>query len=384
MLELASPSGRAALVRDPDEIWRILVVDARQFRQGKWKRRAARYLGATLNTLDGDEHRERRLLLQPVLDRPRVASWAEAIAERALETQATWTDGDRIGLRATLDPLSLAMAGDVLLGTDLGPRARELASALATVMSNVPRLTPPLPGTPQARALAHVHDRLREILAAWHETESDGCDLPAILLRSGLSEHIVLGELTAFLLAAVDEPPSGLAAAWYLLAGQREAEERFHAELDAVVGARPYSPLDEPRLPYVDAVLSEALRLYPPARHVDRCPLDDALISDTRVHAGANVLVSPLVTHREPTLFDRAGEFLPERWLGDRPRPERGAYLPFGAGPHTCIGEPLARLIMTTTLATVGSRWRLRVNERAEPPIPGRPDLEVTLERRRP
>jgi cytochrome P450 len=382
VLDLASPSGRAALVRDPDEAWRILVTDADRFRQGKWKRRAARFLGATLNTLDGEEHRARRLLLQPVLDRKRVAPQADGSAARAFDAQTRWQDGDNVVLRETLDSLALVIAGDVLLGTDLEPQAGELVEALSTIMSSIPRLTPPLPFTPQGRALAKVHAALRVILRSASGRPTDGTDLIAILSRSDLPEHIVLGELTAVLLAAVDEPASGLAAAWYLLACHPDAEERFHAELDSAVGDGLYSPSETPNLPYLEAVLSESLRLYPPARHVDRCPVADATICDKRVRAGTNLLVSPLVMHHESALFASPAEFLPERWLDDRPRPMRGAYLPFGAGPHTCIGEPLARLIMTTTLATIGSRWRLRVDDNVPTPTPGLSDLEVVLERR--
>lgn len=95
------------------------------------------------------------------------------------------------------------------------------------------------------------------------------------------------------------------------------------------------------------------------------------------------MLVSPLVTHREPGLYESPSAFLPERWLdgtsGERPR---GAYVPFGAGAHACIGEPLARTIMTAALAGIARHWRLRVDPDAPAPGPRAPRLVVTLERR--
>lgn len=340
-------------------------------------------VGPTLNTLDGAEHRERRSLVQPALDRRRVAGRSAALAARADAAQARWRDGARIRLRGALDPLSLAMAGDVLLGVDLEPRAVELAHSLTTVMAGVPRLTPPLPGTTHGRALSDVRTRLRELLADRRHDPSEP-DLPGLLLRAGLHEEIVMGELTAFLLAAVDEPPSGLAAAWYLLGRHPEAEARFHAELDEVVGEGAYEPGHEPRLRYLDAVIGEALRLLPPARYVDRCPAADTLVAGSSVRAGTNLLLSPVVTHHDARLFDDPERFAPERWLErlGTPRTAREGYFPFGAGPHTCIGEPLARLIMTTTLATIGKRWRILVDADAQPPVPGHADLVVTLERR--
>jgi cytochrome P450 len=352
-LQLAAGPSRFRLVRDPQAVWRVLVTDADSFKPGKWKRRARRFVGDTLNTLHGEEHRRRRLLLQPSLDRRRIARFAPSIAARVEETQRGWRDGSRLRLRDELDRLALAVAGEVLLSAELD---RELAPSLAVVMARVPRLMPPVPGTRAARALARVEDTVDELLAVGG---SDG-DLLSALLRSGLPERTVRGEVIAFLLAAVDEPPSALEAAWYLLGRSRRARERLEAELD--VGTRDY----------LDAVLRETLRVFPPARHIDRCPVGNGR---------ANVVVSPLVTHHDPRLYERPSEFVPERWLRREERP-RGAYLPFGAGAHACIGEPLARAIMTEALAGIARRWRLHVDLDAAAPGPRAPRLEVTLERR--
>jgi cytochrome P450 len=349
-LHVAAGPSRFVVVRDPGAIWRVLVTDADAFRPGKWKRRARRFVGDTLNTLDGEEHRRRRLLLQPSLDRRRIARFTPSIAARVEAAHRGWRDGARLRLRDELDRLSLGVAGEVLLSAELDPG---LASSLVEVMAGVPRFTPPVPGTRAARALARVERAVGTL------TGSEG-DLLTALRGSGLPERTVRGEVVAFLLAAVDEPPSALEAAWYLLGRDPAARERLEAELDAG------------KLDYLDAVLRETLRLFPPARHIDRCPVGNGR---------TNVVVSPLVTHHDPRLYERAGEFVPERWLRRKERP-RGAYLPFGAGAHACIGEPLARAIMTETLAGIARRWRLRVDPDAVAPGPRAPRLEVTLERR--
>jgi cytochrome P450 len=378
----AGPS-RYALIRAPDVIWRVLVAEAGSFRQGKWKRRARRFLGETLNTLDGEEHRRRRAMLDPSLGRRRIATFGPAIVARAERAHSQWEHGERLRLRDELDPLVLTMAGDVLLGTDLEPDSVELARSLSAVMRGVPRLPPPILGTRQARALARVDRAISVVLEQRRRSPGAKDDLVGSLTRSELPEQTVRGELIAFLLAAVDEPPSALEAAWYLLGRNPKAEECLHAELDDVLGDRAPTFEDEARLSYLNAVLRETLRLFPPARHIDRCPVDDVILGDVPVRAGTNVIVSPLVTHHEPDLYDRPSEFAPERWLrradGDR---ARGAYLPFGAGVHACIGAPLARTIITLTVASISRRWRLRVDDDAPAPVPGGPRLLVTLEER--
>jgi cytochrome P450 len=380
-LELTAGLTPFAVVRDPDEIWRVLVTNSGSFRQGRWKTRARRFLGDNLNTLDGEAHRRRRLLMQPCLDRRRIAGFGPAIVTRAERLQAGWRDGDFVQLRDELDRLSLAVAGEVLLSTELGPEAPELARDLSVLMTRMPRLSPPAFPTRQSRALARIDTSIRALIDERRGSPGNDGDLLGVLLASGLPDQQVVGELIAFLLAAVDEPPSGLEAAWYLLARDRAAEERFHAELDAVLGDSAVSLEDEPRLPYLNAVLSETLRILPPTRYVDRCPVHETEIGGVRVPAGANVLIGPIVTHHEPRLYDRPEAFVPERWLDSSLAKRRGAYLPFGAGPHTCIGEPLARAIMTLTLATIGRRWRIRVSADAGPPVPGN-RLAATVERR--
>jgi cytochrome P450 len=371
------------LVRDPELIWRVLVTDGALFRQGKWKRRARRFVGDTLNTLEGDAHRRRRRMLQPSLARSRIAAFSPSIIARAEGLQAGWEDGARLRIRDAIDPLSLAVAGEVLLSTELAPVAAELTRELSTVMSTVPRLTPPLVGTRQGRALARVE---RAVGAIVSERLSAGGgpddDLLAALLASGLPEETVRGELIAFLLAAVDEPPSALEAAWYLLGRNAGAEERFHAELDEVLGEASPSAVNEASLPYLDAVVRETLRLFPPARHIDRCPVADVRIGDSSFSRAHNVILSPLVTHRDPELYKHPSAFAPERWLAPDRRPPQGAYLPFGAGAHACIGQPLARAIVILVLATIGRGWRMRVDADAPSPTPRGKRLEVRLERR--
>jgi cyclooctat-9-en-7-ol 5-monooxygenase len=356
-LPLAAGPSRFVLVRDPQAVWRILVTDADSFRPGKWKRRARRFVGDTLNTLDGEEHRRRRVLLQPSLDRRRIARFAPAIAAQVEGAQRGWREGARLRFRDELDRLSLPVAAEVLLSAELD---RELATSLGVVMAGVPRFTPPLPGTRAARALARVESAVAALVAERRGSRGSEDDLLSALLRSGLPEETVRGEVIAFLLAAVDEPPSALEAAWYLLGRHPDVRERLEAELD------------EGKREYVDAVLRETLRLFPPARYIDRCPVGNGR---------TNVVVSPLVTHRDPRLYERPSEFVPERWLVMDERP-RGAYLPFGAGRHACIGEPLARAIMTETMTGVARRWRLHVDPDAPAPGPRAARLEVTLERR--
>jgi cyclooctat-9-en-7-ol 5-monooxygenase len=371
---------RFVVVRDPLDVWRVLVTEADAFAPGKWKRRVRRTLGPTLNTLHGEEHRRRRTVLQPAFDRRRIAGFAASMAARVERALSAWRDGDRIVVRDTLEPLSLTIAGDVLVSADLEAVAPELATALMDVMTNLPRLVSTARRPRAGRSLAYAQETIRTLVAARRASRGDGADLLDRLLADGLADEAVANELLAVLLAAVDEPPSALEAAFYLLGRDPSAEARLHAELAASGSSVTLERLEG--LPYLEAVVRETLRLLPPARHIDRCPVRDLHLAGAIVPRGANVVVSPLVVQREGGPYEHAGEFDPDRWLDTGHRPPRGAYIPFGAGPHACIGEPLARSIILLTLAAVCARWRLLVERDAPEPTPRAPRLAVTLSRR--
>jgi cytochrome P450 len=364
LLRFAAGTSPYALARDPEDVWRVLVTDGDLYAPGKWKRRARRFLGPTLNTLAGDDHRARRRLLAPSFTRSRVATFVPAASTRVDALCGAWRAGHTFDVRAQLDPLSLAIAADVLLSADLGDEARELAGALRTVMAGVPRLTPPIAGNAPQRALARVDETVARLVAERRAVPVPG-DLLGRLIDADAGDDAIRGDVIACLLAAVDEPPSALEAAWWLLAHHDAARAALCGELDDRLQGRAPGSEDLPHLPVLRATLLEAMRLFPPARHIDRCPMHDVQIGAAKVRAGTNVIVSPLVTHHDDRLYASVEAFDPRRWIGTaRGGVSRGGYLPFGAGVHTCIGESLAMMIMQVTLAGVAQRWHLR-------PLPG-------------
>jgi cytochrome P450 len=117
---------------------------------------------------------------------------------------------------------------------------------------------------------------------------------------------------------------------------------------------------DLPRLRYVRAVLSESIRLRPPAWAIGRRAVREHLAGEFALPPGSVVVVSPWLLHHDPRWWSHPDEFRPERWLEPHDRP-RFAFAPFGGGPRVCIGEAFAWMEGTLLLATIASRWRLRL-----------------------
>jgi len=156
-----------------------------------------------------------------------------------------------------------------------------------------------------------------------------------------------------------------------------------------VLGGRTPTVADLPRLPVVEQVITESMRLYPPAWIIGRRAIGEYRVNGYTLPPRTIVLLSPYVTQRDARFFDQADCFRPERWT---PEFRQGlvpfAYFPFGGGTRRCIGEAFAWMELALVTASIAQRWRLRL-------VPGHPvvpqpvvtlrmkhGLRMTVERR--
>ena len=127
---------------------------------------------------------------------------------------------------------------------------------------------------------------------------------------------------------------------------------------------------DLPRLPYANAIVSEALRLYPPAAVLEREVIAAFDVGGYPVARGTEILVSPWVMHRDPRFFPDPFKFDPERWTAEaREARPKFSYFPFGGGPRVCIGEQYAWMEGALLISTIAQHWRMRLapGQRVEP-----------------
>ena len=199
---------------------------------------------------------------------------------------------------------------------------------------------------------------LLSLLLLAQDAEGDGTGMTDLQLRD---------EAMTLLLAGHETTANALTWTWYLVSQHPAVERELHEELDRTLGGRAPSADDLPDLPYTRRVLSEAMRLYPPAWVVGRRAVIDCEVGTHTVPSGALVFVSQWVTHRDPRFFVDPERFDPERWTQEAAsaRP-KFSYYPFGAGPRVCIGEQFAWMEGVLVLATLARHWRLRL-------VPGHP-----------
>ncbi|MGH2637104.1 MAG: cytochrome P450, partial [Actinomycetota bacterium] len=297
-----------------------------------------------------------------------------------------WTEGKELDVHAEMAALTLAVVGETLFGTDVDrERSRTVTRALTESLSMFDRVYSPvfrllvrLP-TPTMRRYHRIerdlHGVIGELIAERRASGASGDDVLSLLLRArsdgaGMSDAQVRDEALTLFLAGHETTANALAWTWWLLARHPEAEARLHGELDQVLDGRSPTVADLDRLRYAESVLSESIRLRPPAWAIGRRAIRDVHIGDVAIPAGSVVVVSPWLLHHDERWWPEPATFRPERWTPEAKagRP-RSVYVPFGAGPRMCVGEPFAWMEGVLLLATIAQRRRLELvpGQRVEP-----------------
>ncbi len=368
----------ALLLNNPDYIEQVLVVHNRDFTKSRGLRANRLLLGNGLLTNDGESWLRQRRLMQPAFHRDRITAYGDIMASYGQRTLARWRDGEVVDIHQEMMRLALEIVGEALFGTDVGADAREVSEALqslvglfkdrTTLIAMLPSWLP-TPDNRQMRAAVARLDRVvYRIIERRRSSGEERDDLLSILLRaryedgSVMSDQRLRDEVMTLFLAGHETTAIALSWTLYLLAQYPEVEARLVAELEEVLGGRVPLAADQPKLKYTEAVVSEGMRLFPPAWVITRQAARDVEIGPVVVRRGTVVFVSQWVMHRDGRFFDEPERFDPERWLDDRSQETpKFAYFPFGGGPRHCIGYSFATMEATLVLAAVVQRFHLEL-----------------------
>jgi cytochrome P450 len=177
-----------------------------------------------------------------------------------------------------------------------------------------------------------------------------------------LDETALRNEAAVIFMAGHETTANSLAWTWYLLSQAPEVEERLHTELAEVLGGRPPTLDDVPKLIYTRAVFEETVRLYPPVPLLARQALRDETIRGRPVPEGSLVMVVPWLLHRHRKFWGKPDHYIPQRFLPENSQFRvRHAYLPFSVGPRICAGAAFGLTEAILCIATLAQRARLRL-----------------------
>ena len=358
--------------------------------------------GDNLFSLPNSDWVPRRRALQPVFTKNNVGGFGRHMTHAAQTFADHWREVGDVDLNGQCRRLAMRSLGRSILGVDVNDFGDEIAqnmhvaSAYATDRALRPLRAPrwlPTPARRRARAaVATMRQVTMDILRACRADPTRDAPLVHALIAATdpdtgrpLSDDDICNELLIFMLSGHDTTATMLTYALWQLGHHPDIQNRVAAEVSEI-GDRELTPDDVPRLHYTAQVLNESLRLCPPAAGVGRLALSDIEVDGYRVEAGSIVAIAITALHRDPALWQRPLVFDPDRFSPQNSaNRDRWQFIPFAAGPRSCIGEHFAMLVTTLALATIVRSIRIRSTDNdfplespcttvAKGPIPARVD----------
>jgi cytochrome P450 len=367
-------------VNNPPWIKDVLVTNNQAFIKGRGLERAKRLLGQGLLTSEGATHLRQRRLMQPAFHRERVAGYGATMVDYAMRTRDAWRDGATLDVDQEMMRLTLSIAGKTLFDLDVESQAADVGRALTAVIESFwTMMLPfidvlermPIPQLRRAKlARAKLDDIIYRMIADRRANGLDRGDLLSMLLMArdeedeqrGMTDEQVRDEAMTIFLAGHETTANALTWTWYLLSQAPDVERRLHEEVDRVLGGRRPTVADIPSLGFVERVVTESMRLYPPAWIIGRRAVRDYTIAEFTAPARSIFVLCPYVTQRDPRFYHEPDRFDPDRWTPEfRATLPKFAYFPFGGGPRQCIGESFAWMELVLVVASVAQRWSLRL-----------------------
>lgn len=363
-----------AMFIGPDANQYVLATHAASFWQGA-SVRLGPVLGKGLLTSNGPLHAQQRRLVQPAFHRGRIEGYQEVMACETARMRETWRAGEEIDFSAAMHDLTLTIVGRTLFDLDLANQSGGIGKSV-TAMVRFFRFRPialvnlqiNLPGFPYHRFLrgkAEMDTMVYALIAERRARGTDSGDILSMLLAARdedgtmMTDTEIRDQVITFLAAGHETTANALGWTFMLLAQHPDIRMRLIEEITTVLGDRLPDAADLARMPYLECVIKESMRLYPPAWAGTRIAQEEIEMRGYRLPAGTIVGFSEYLTHRMPEYFAEPERFMPERF-----DPDHGekyppfTYIPFGAGPRSCIGSGFALTELKTIVPIILQRFQ--------------------------
>jgi cytochrome P450 len=322
-----------------------------------------RLLRDGLLVTDGDFHDELRRKMAPALHKQMLSEYVELMWRRTDQVSADWDGSRAIDMLVAMRQAALLILMDALFAVDFSPEMEKLwSSILKTLQYISPGLWVLWSGIPRPGyrgALRRMDGYLLRVIRERREHEGKGNDLLSQLIRTpGMSDDLIRDQLLTMLIAGHDTSTALLAWSLYLLGRHPEVLQHAQDEVDRIIGWQPPNLDGVNQLKYLDGVIKEVLRLYPPIHIGNRRAAKELEFQGYRIPAGQRVVYSIYLTHRMPEYWPDPQRFDPMRFEAEpsRLRPHY-AYLPFGGGPRNCIGFAFAQVEVKIVLARLLQKY---------------------------
>ncbi|WP_424017075.1 cytochrome P450 [Halorientalis pallida] len=380
VVDLTMPNGDpGVLLADPSAVRHVLEGNPDNYRRASvYREELSELFGDGLLTSEGDLWHRQHRLIRPMFGSGSVQSFTDLIVAETDAMLDRWASRDEIDLLQEMERVTLSIIGKAMFSADMERHAEDIRAALQVLRRGFQREVGVIPTFPEwvpsphnrrmQRAIDDIDAVVHELIDARRGRADEYDDLLSKLLTARTDEGArmddeqIRDELVTFLLAGHETTAAALTWTWYLLANNPGVHERLHdhvvdADPTDVVGFSAGAAGDEA---FVKQCVQEAMRIYPPVPVITREAVDRDEIAGYEIPAGAEVVLSQFVVHRDPDLWEDPLAYRPERFApgASEDRPPY-SFFPFGGGQRICIGRLFALAEAQLILARVVSDVRL-------------------------
>jgi cytochrome P450 len=361
------------MVAHPDPIEEVLVTEQDHFVKGDFQRsQLGDIVGDGLLLSEGEFWQAQRERLSPAFFLDRIAEYGETMVGET-RTRAEWDSGETIVLNDELQQLSLAIMARTLFGFEISEAEGTFADTARTISERfnlahlstyLPEWVPTRRNRRYRRALSDLDTVIYRLIDQRRAASETPDDLLDILVAAAddpstdIDDESLRDEIATVILGGHDTASLAMTYTLYAVATHPDVEERLLEEIDETLADGDPTTDDLGSLPYLDAVVREAMRLYPPAYTLFREPTSEVELEGYTIPEGATVTIPQWIVHRDGRWYDEPTTFDPDRWIDGLELPEY-AYFPFGGGKRQCIGMRYGRMETKLVVATLLQSFRI-------------------------
>jgi len=398
-------------IANPESIRHVMQMNNQNYTKGERIKITSPLIGNGLFASEGDFWRRQRRMMQPAFHRKQITLLAGEMVTTIQEMLENWEQyadsGTSLNMQHEMMGLTMEVVTRTLFTSSLQPEevaelGEQITFLLDVITERGQAIFPIGEKIPTAKnrrfdeGVATIDKIIYRLIHDRRQAKDNGNDLLSMMIEArdeetgeAMDDKQLRDELVTMFLAGHETTAIALSWSIALLSLHPTVRRQLQQEIDTVLAGHVPNAADFNNLPYTNAVVSEAMRLYPPLPITIRQALEDDVLDSYQIKAGSGVFINIYGAHHNPDVWDNPEGFDPERFLPDRIGDvPRFAYLPFGGGPRQCIGNNFALMEAVLALSMITQRFELDLvpGTDLEPYMPGtlrpRGGVPVTIKRR--
>lgn len=393
IFQLALPGFKSMMMVGPEAARFVLVSGRDDLRWRNEHDPVTELLRHGVLVEDGEAHDRIRRAMNPALHKQMLRLYVDNMLRCTDQVVDCWIDGRSRDMLVELRRVALLVLTKTLYQVDFAPEMEPLWKAILHLLNHIsPGLWMIWHGVPRPGYVSNrkkMDDYLYRIIRNRRQAKGDPSDLLGLLVHhSDMDDDLIRDQLITMLIAGHDTSTALLSWVMYLVGQHPAIMQKIHDEVDRILGDSPAQFEHLNQLTYLDQVIDETLRMYPPIHLGSRMTATDLEYQGYTIPANTRVMYSIYLTHRMEQYWDHPRDFDPERFAPGKTRPAPYTFLPFGGGARNCIGAAFAQVEAKVVLARLFQKYRFELSRRPVHPHMGatlepRPGVYMTVKHRR-